>query len=164
MALSLIVLSLPFGSGTVLAHSTGAHLLDLHAREAAHAIGHGHLPIVSTMIGLLMALGLTLAARIGLRRLVIGGFRWRALALALSLAVSVLALESAVHSVHHLGDSGSAAACAVLVGSQHLSWAEGDAPSADAPPACVSTAPLGRTDDIAPAQIHRPHQGRAPPA
>jgi hypothetical protein len=159
IALSLIALSLSLGSGTVFAHSAGAHLLNLHPRDGAHA--HHELPSGALATGLALA---GLAALVGAR---MGRHRWLrgpAFALALSLAVAVFGLEAAVHSVHHLGNPESAAACVVLAGSQHLSWAEGGAEPLDARPFCVSAPPLPALDPIPPAQIHRPHLGRAPPA
>jgi hypothetical protein len=85
-------------------------------------------------------------------------------ALGLSLAVGVFTVETAVHSVHHLGHPESAAACVVLTGSQHLSGTEGDAAPLDAPPLWVSAVPLPDIDEIPPAQVRHPHLGRAPPA
>jgi len=154
----LTVLALLSGSQTALAHPTGP-LRDLHAH--ASAIGYP-LPIGPIAIGLVVALMLATGA--GLIRLVARHLLGRALALALTLAVSVLTLESAVHSVHHLGDPESAAACAVLVGSHHLSWAEGDDPPAAEPVARVCALPLGPTNDVSLAPRQRLQWGRAPPA
>ena len=163
MALAaLVALSLSLGAGPVMAHP-GAHLLDAHA-GAAHAVGYVGLLASSLPTGGLLWAGLGLIAGIGLLRLAARGSRGRVIALGLALALGVFTLESAVHSVHHLGDPETAANCPVLAGSQHLSWGEAQAAAADAPPLCVAPAPLLRAEDAPPSLIYRPHQGRAPPA
>jgi len=88
----------------------------------------------------------------------------RALALALMLVLSVLAIESGVHSVHHLGDGPAAAQCAVAWVSGHTHGAA----QPDLPHVAWMTTPVGATPvaDVAPraSRSLRPDEGRAPPA
>ncbi len=163
MALAVLcVLSLSVGVGRVMAHSTSAHLLDVHAQET-RAIGHFELPESSVPSRLLLA-GLALIAGLGLRRLMAGRSCSRLIALGLSLALVVFTLETAVHSVHHLADPEAGAACSVLSSSQHLSYDETKALETNAPPLRGTTAALVVVNDAPQRPIHRPHQGRAPPA
>jgi hypothetical protein len=164
MALAaLVALSISLGAGRAMAHPTGAHLLDTHA-GGAHVVGFLELPAFNLPLGDLLWAGLLIIGGIGLGRLVACRPRGRVIALGLSLALGVLTLETAVHSVHHLADPETAANCAVLSGSQDLSWGEAQAIAADAPPLCVAPAPLLQAEDAPQSLIYRPHRGRAPPA
>jgi hypothetical protein len=164
MALAaLVALSISLGASGALAHPTGAHLLDTHA-GGAHVVGSLELPAFNLPTGDLLWAGLLIIGGIGLWRLVACRPRGRVIALGLSLALGVLTLETAVHSVHHLDDPETAATCAVLSGSQHLSWGEAQAIAADAPSLCAAPAPLPQAEDAPPSPIYRPHRGRAPPA
>jgi len=86
-----------------------------------------------------------------------------AVSLALVLLVGVLAFESGVHSVHHLGDPGRASGCGLASTSLNLSGLEVEpvaldgALAASGPPVSV-VAPLH-----AHARPESPHEGRAPP-
>ncbi len=89
----------------------------------------------------------------------------RAALVSLSLLVGVFALESAVHSTHHLADAQAAAGCVVLAASEHLAGAgpiAGAEVAVSAPAA--SPAPLVEDDIVRPLQSFRPFEGRAPPA
>jgi hypothetical protein len=158
----LIVLSLSVEVGRVMAHSTSAHLLDVHAQET-RAIGHFGLPESNLPSRLLLA-GLALIASVGLRRLMAARSCGRVLALGLSLALVVFTIETAFHSVHHLADPEAGAACSVLSSSEHLSYDETRALETNASPLRVTTPALVLVHDAPQWQIYRPHQGRAPPA
>lgn len=102
---------------------------------------------------LIVGLGLTLAAR------------RRAIVVALALVLIVLAVETGVHSVHHLTDQKGGAECVVALASAHVhATAE--------PPAAVHDPWAGGPVDtvVAPAPERpgarplRPDEGRAPPA
>jgi hypothetical protein len=91
--------------------------------------------------------------------------RWprRALALALTLILGVLAFESGVHSVHHIGDAQSGATCSVATATAQIAGTPGDD---------VSPAPPILPSEKRVALQQRPnleafslavHQGRAPP-
>jgi hypothetical protein len=88
----------------------------------------------------------------------------RAVAVALSLGLSAFAIQSAVHSVHHLGQPLEAEKCPVFAASQHAPGDLPSVPSVDRPTevatALVSVAP----DWFVPDSAERPDQGRAPPA
>lgn len=163
-ALGLIAVSLPLGAGAGAAHSTGIRLLDVNARGGAHAMSPVALPDAPIPAWLLLAVGVALLAGLGVRRLLLGRARARAIATALSLALVVFTFEAAFHSVHHLGDPGSGAECPVLSGSHNLAWGAAEVFDTEAPPLEVTAAPLVRSEDVPRVQIHRPHQGRAPPA
>jgi hypothetical protein len=159
---ALVALSLSLGSGVVMAHPT-TYLLDTHA-GAAQTVGHlepvGLTPSTRALVWAVP----WLVAGIVLLRLAARRSRRQVIALGLTLAVGVFALESAVHSVHHLADPETAATCPVLSGSQHLGWGETPKTAYDAPPPRVAPAPALRADAAKPSLIRRPHQERAPPA
>ena len=157
-ALGLIALALLLDPAPAGAHATTPHLLDVHAGRAAHPAGHGALPPA----GIPLVGGAVLLAGLGWWRRV--GARGRALAVVLSLVLTVFTLETAVHSVHHLTGPGSGADCPVLAGSQSLAWSTGDLAGPDTPPLDVTTAPSIRPTDGPRWQLGRPSPGRAPPA
>jgi hypothetical protein len=84
--------------------------------------------------------------------------------LGLSLLLFVAGFESAVHSVHHLGDAAAAERCLVAATGQHAAVVSPDGP--------LITDPLLRAGDVAPpARPSRAHAvwlaldaGRGPPA
>jgi hypothetical protein len=84
--------------------------------------------------------------------------------LGLSLLLLVAGFESAVHSVHHLGDAAAAERCLVAATGQHAAVVSPDGP--------LITDPLLRAGDVAPpARPSRAHAvwlaldaGRGPPA
>ncbi len=87
----------------------------------------------------------------------------RALALALVVVVSIFALESGVHSVHHMTDVDRGESCAVASASQHIAGTEVDVSlSAESLPAARQVATLGVF--VERSRIIGPAQGRAPPA
>ena len=90
--------------------------------------------------------------------------RGRAIAVGLSLVLTVFTVETTVHSVHHLADPEAGADCSVLSVSQNLAWGAADLVATDGPPLDVTTAVSVRSDDGPRWQLHRPSQGRAPPA
>ena len=87
----------------------------------------------------------------------------RALALALVVIVSIFALESGVHSVHHLTDVDRGESCAVASASQHITGTEVDVSVAsESLPAARQVAAPGVF--VERSRIIGPAQGRAPPA
>jgi hypothetical protein len=103
-----------------------------------------------------IAVGLGLAAMVLLRR--------RACVAGLALVLVVLALETGVHSVHHLADRQGAADCVVALATAQVHG------TAEAPPADHGswiTEPVGAVRAPAPdrpgTRPLRPDEGRAPP-
>jgi hypothetical protein len=87
----------------------------------------------------------------------------RALALVLVVVVAIFALETGVHSVHHLTDVDRGESCAVASASQHISGTEVDLSLVDVSlPAARQAAAIGAF--IERSRIIGPAQGRAPPA
>jgi len=154
-SLSLLALAILAGPAPALAHGAAAPVLDLHHHPIAHSSGVA-LPPGALLTGVLLAL---VAWRRADPRA-----RGRAVALVLSLLLTVFAVEAAVHSVHHLADRAAAADCSVLASSQHLAWGAADPVDTGRPPLDVTAAPLVRSDDAPRGPLHRPVQGRAPPA
>lgn len=104
-----------------------------------------------------IALGLGLAAVVLLRP--------RASVVGLALVLVVLALETGVHSVHHLADQQGAAECVVALATAQMHG------TVEAPPAdhgsCIAVpvdAVLGLTPERPGSRLLRPDEGRAPPA
>lgn len=162
-ALGLIALAIMAGATRAAAHGPAARLLDLHAHGSALPASTGGLADLWLPAGALLVIGLALLARLGWRR-VGGPARRRALGVALALVLTVFTVETAVHSVHHLADPRAGADCSVLSGSQSLAWGGADLVAAADPPLDVSTAVPVRSDDGPRSTLHRPSQGRAPPA
>jgi hypothetical protein len=105
-----------------------------------------------------LALVLTLALSVGVVA------PRRALALALVLVLGVLAVETGVHSVHHLADRQAASECAVASVSAHVHGAaQASAPDVTWVPTPIGTAPPLAVDRPGSRSI-RPDEGRAPPA
>ncbi len=86
-----------------------------------------------------------------------------AVALALVLLVGLLAFESGVHSVHHLGDPGRASGCVLAATSLNLSGLEVEPVALDGALAAVGPPLLAVAPLHAPARPESPHEGRAPP-
>jgi len=103
---------------------------------------------------LAVVLGLALAAR-----------RQRVLVTTLALVLVVLAVETGVHSVHHLADQQGASDCVVALASAHV---HGAAEPPLAAHALWIAVPVGAVVAPAPerpgARPPRPDEGRAPPA
>ena len=123
-----------------------------------HAAGdaHPHTALALAGLGTLLAAGSALA--IAARR------RGRELTVAvLALALTLFAFETALHSVHHLGERAAERSCAVAGATTHLSGA--GVPSADLGPVvpdverAIDRTPAWRT----PLPPIRPREGRAPP-
>ena len=162
-ALSLLALAILAGPATALAHGAAAPVLDLHHHPIAHSSGVA-LPPWALLTGVLLGIGLTLLAGLVAWRRADPRARGHAVALALSLLLTVFAVEAAVHSVHHLADRAAAADCSVLASSQHLAWGAADPVDTGRPQLDVTAAPLRRSEEAPRGPLHRPVQGRAPPA
>jgi hypothetical protein len=162
--IALVALSLCLGAASAMANPSTTHL-DVHEREA-QAVGHVERPEPSpgASIGWPLAAGLSALLGAGALAALAHRSRGRAIALGLALVLGVFGLESAVHSVHHLTDPNAQGTCPVLSGSQHLSWGEAEAPDSPVLLLYESSAPPTRLADAPRDSIHRPHQGRAPPA
>jgi len=161
--IALVALWLCLGAASAMAHPTKSHLLDVHAREA-QAIGHVE-HSSGASLGWLLVAGLGALVGVGALVALARRARGRALAAGLVLVLGVFALESAVHSVHHLTDPEAQGTCPVLSGSQHLSWGEVEAiADSGAPRFCEIGASPIRLAAAPRWSIHRPQQGRAPPA
>jgi hypothetical protein len=123
----------------------------LHHAEGPHSAGI--LPLV------LACLVLALIGLVSVRR------RWRDAAL-LSLAglLSVLAVETAVHSVHHLDDPLAVQTCVVLGSSGHVDGACDTTPAVAGLTWTPYLSPLIEGDVPFALPWFRPDEGRAPPA
>ncbi len=88
----------------------------------------------------------------------------RLAALALVVVLSILSVETAVHSVHHLSDPQSAASCPVFSGAQHVQGAATVHADVWTPRLIVAGPPPLAPDAIPPDRFARPDEGRAPPA
>jgi hypothetical protein len=163
-ALGLIALAILAGAAPAIAHGTGARLHDVHAHASAPSISPGGLAHLSLPVGALLAIGLALLGTLAGWRRAGPSARGRAVAVALSLVLTVFTVETAVHSVHHLADPEAGADCSVLSASQNLAWGAADAVASEGFPLDVTTAVPVRSDDGPRWQLHRPSQGRAPPA
>src|SRR5260370_19104016 len=118
-ALGLIGLAVLAGAGPAVAHGTGARLLDLHAHGSAPSTLPGGLGHLSWPLGALLVIGLGLLAGLGWRR-VGSPARRRAIAVALSLGLTVFTVETALHSVHHLPAPEAGARCSLPSPPQNL--------------------------------------------
>jgi heme/copper-type cytochrome/quinol oxidase subunit 4 len=163
VSLSLLALAILAGPAPALAHGAAAPVLDLHHHPIAHSSGVA-LPPWALLTGVLLGIGLTLLAGLVAWRRADPRARGHAVALALSLLLTVFAVEAAVHSVHHLADRAAAADCSVLASSQHLAWGAADPVDTGRPQLDVTAAPLRRSEEAPRGPLHRPVQGRAPPA
>jgi hypothetical protein len=94
---------------------------------------------------------------------VVLGIRRRVLALGLALVLGVLAFESAVHSVHHLGTS-EESKCAVAVAAAHVQGAVDEPVIALAEPRYAGVASAVVEPVRRAAQPWRAWRGRAPPS
>ena len=163
VSLSLLALAILAGPAPALAHGAAAPVLDLHHHPIAHSSGVA-LPPWALLTGVLLGIGLALLAGLVAWRRADPRARGHAVALALSLLLTVFAVEAAVHSVHHLADRAAAADCSVLASSQHLAWGAADPVDTGRPQLDVTAAPLRRSEEAPRGPLHRPVQGRAPPA
>jgi len=133
----------------------GLAISPAHASPGAegHALHHASPPIAAALS--LLALG-ALCAGAAIRGR-------KAAVLPLAFLVAVFGLESAVHSVHHLGDAQAAASCAVSSASHHSPGAFPETSDAASPVwRPVASAPLD-AEAGRPLQAFRCPEGRAPP-
>jgi hypothetical protein len=90
--------------------------------------------------------------------------RRRALVAGLGLLIGVLAVETGVHSVHHLDDAQAATACVIAVVTAQVHGAVGEPPAIEdarlAVP--VGSVPAPASEQPGP-RPRRPDEGRAPP-
>jgi hypothetical protein len=119
------------------------------------ARSEGSVPPAPASLGLTFVLTLVLGLGIVAPR--------RALVLALALVLGVLAVETGVHSVHHLADRQAAAECAVAWATAHVPGAtQPTAPDATWVPTPLGAVPLPTVDRPG-SRSSRPDEGRAPP-
>jgi hypothetical protein len=127
-----------------------------HPHPSSAAV-HTHTAPVTPVILLtiLVVLGLAIVTRRYGRR--------SALALGLVALLAVVTAETALHSVHHLGDSHAEASCVITSASAHLSGVT--TPSADLgePSATFERADASLPAWPVPFQPIRAHEGRSPP-
>jgi hypothetical protein len=139
----------PFEPGALAAEASGTE-----ADPKAWVAGVPATSFVPILVlGLVTAIGMVGGSR-----------RPRAVAVAVTLAISVFAIASAVHSVHHIGHPHEAEKCPVLLASQH---APGDLPSIpamDRPAEVVAELDLLAPVLFVPDTALRPDRGRAPPS
>jgi hypothetical protein len=162
--LGLIALAILAGAAPAIAYGPGGRLLDVHAHASAHSTSPDGLAHFLLPVGALLVIGLALLGALAGRRRAGPSARGRAIAVALSLVLTVFTVETTVHSVHHLADPEAGADCSVLSVSQNLAWGAADLVATDGPPLDVTTVVSVRSDDGPRWQLHRPSQGRAPPA
>ena len=161
-ALSLIALLLAMAP--VRAHAGTPRLNDPHAHEVAQSFAPDGLSHAALPAGLLLLAGLALLGALGWWRRAAPRSRGGAVAVALSLVLTVFAFETAVHSVHHLSDPKSGADCSVLSGSQGLAWGAAEPIGSEGPRLDFTTGPPVRSEHHPWWQVYRPSPGRAPPA
>jgi hypothetical protein len=129
--------------------------------SSPHSDSHGHMHAVTFILGALpafLAAGMLMASRRRpTRHGVIAG-----LGLLLVLAVTVLAFQTAVHSVHHLGDADAQSGCSVSVAT-HLSGAPVSAAEIEVPAAIAENAVVVGVTWPPSQQAISPASGRAPP-
>ncbi len=163
IALILMVVAALAVAAPALAHGPSPRLLDVHAHDAAHAAAPARALDASAPVVAPLLLGLALLA-LGWGGACLGPERRRrVLTVALCLVLVAFAVETGVHSVHHLADP-RASECSVLAGTQNLSC-DAAAPIVVAGPLLVvGEAAPPRSDDGPCWLLHRPRPGRAPPA
>jgi hypothetical protein len=127
-----------------------------------HSDSHGHMHAVISIPGVLLALVAAGMLMSGRRRptghAIIAG-----LGLVLVLAVTVLAFQTALHSVHHLGDADAQSECFVSAATAHLSGAPIPATEIEVPAAGIENAVVVGVTWPPPQQPISPAAGRAPP-
>lgn len=110
------------------------------------------------LVGALAVFVLSAVGLVSVRR------RWRQRALLAFVGLlCVFAVETAVHSVHHLGDQDALRACAVLVAAAHVSGVCDDVPVVVAPTWLGYISPVTDPDIFSRVLWFRPDEGRAPP-
>ena len=157
---SLIAAAALLASAGAAGAHTGAPVAEISAPSTAPSPAIFHIaelravaPVAATLPALLAA-AVAVAACASRRRV----------AIALVLLTAVVAVDGAVHSVHHLTDASAAAACVLASSSTHAPAVLSDGAAvvvgpARAPEPSADLAPL-RTAVRSP----RPDRGRAPPS
>jgi hypothetical protein len=141
-----------FHAAESLASSWVDHGVDGHSAPF-HPHSVGIVPLVLTL------LVLAVVGFVGARR------RWRdAAALSLAGLLSVLAVETAVHSVHHLDDPLALQTCVVFASGSHVDGTGHTLPNVDGPTWTPFIAPLVDRELVSSLLWFRPDEGRAPPA
>ena len=160
-------------SPRALAHGRRAHrsasltavaTLTALAAGPAHAgaLASAHSPVGHAGAAWLVLAAVALGA---LAVLAVARCRPRMVALTLlTCLVAVLGVETSVHSVHHLFDPQTAAACAVLAGTQHVLSHSPEAPDVADPVWTVQPALAIAPDRLPLLHGGRPHGSRAPPS
>ncbi len=162
---TLGLIALLLAMAPVRAHAgTPPRLHDLRAHEVAHSVAPGGLSHAALPAALALLAGLALLGALGWWRRASPRSRGGAVAGALSLVLIVFALETAVHSVHHLADPKSGADCSVLAGSQGLAWGAAEPIGTEGPRLDFTPVAPGRSEHHPWWQLYRPSPGRAPPA
>jgi hypothetical protein len=95
--------------------------------------------------------------------LVVVGRRRRLMTLGLALVTLVLAFETGVHSVHHLGSPQDASQCAVAVATTHVQGTVGEPVVPPSAPFYAGTAPFVREPVRLASPTWLAWRGRAPP-
>lgn len=162
--LALTVVTTLAVAAPVAAHGPSPRLLDVHAHEVAHAAASAHDLDPADPAASSLLLGLALLAIVRGGRRLGPERRRRVLAGALCLVLVVFAVETGVHSVHHLTDPRAGAECSVLAGTQNLACDVALPIVVADPSLVVVVAAPPRTDDGPGWLLHRPRPGRAPPA
>jgi hypothetical protein len=127
-----------------------ATLPHAHAGAPAHAHASGALAAALAVV----TVALLAAPRARRRPVVVA---------ALVVGLTVFAFETALHSVHHLGEPDAQGACAVASATAHLTGAGAPVADTGAPtPVSLGIASLGPSP-FPPCQPIRPREGRAPP-
>jgi hypothetical protein len=125
----------------------------LHETSEAHTHAAGVIPAaLAVALGAVAVLGAT-------RR------RWRRAAVASLIALlTVFAFETALHSVHHLGEAGADSSCPVVGATLHLSGACAPVTDIGVPAHTGERAADPGPTWLVPFQPIQPREGRAPPA
>lgn len=150
-----------YGKALIGVSLAGATLCAL-AGTGLPSDSHGHTHAVTSIPGAFLAFAAAGMLLSGRRRptmhSVIAG-----LGLVLVLAVTFFAFQTALHSVHHLGDADAERECSVFGAADHLSGAPIPAATVEVPAISTEDAvPVGITW-LLPQQPIRPAAGRAPP-
>jgi hypothetical protein len=146
------------------AHGASPRLLDVHAHAMAHAAAPVRSADGNRAVAASLLVGLALLVLARARRGLGPERRRRVLSLAVCLLLAVFAVETSVHSVHHLTDPRAASECSVLAGTQSLACDAAPTVVIARPPAVVGAAAPARSADSPRSLLHRPRPGRAPPA
>ena len=160
-----MLLPAPVSGTRATAHREGGHLhRDMHILHdyGRLAPGAGDDQSESPSPGT-TGLGDLLAAAFGVGT-ALAARRWpRAATAALGLLLGVSALETGIHSVHHLADPEKAAACAGAWASQHVDGAGADCPVVGPPAPVIELPPASRVGGLRALVSLGVPEGRGPP-